>query len=85
MRPLSKGDIVKVGVTLGLKPNKLKDQTADEIHINMITSWLLKNDNVMESSGTPTLKSLKKALKDNGFGVAEEIDKLCPSRSGSKF
>lgn len=39
----------------------------------MIEWWLGKRDNVMDISGTPTLKSLVKALKENGLNGHAKI------------
>ena len=75
LRHLNQEDVVKVGTSLGLNYSKLRDLTADKIPHEMVQWWLGKRDNVMEISGTPTLKSLVKALEENGFnGHAKSIE-----------
>ena len=86
LKDLSLEDIVKVGTSLGLKYSKLCDLTADKIPHEMIGWWLGKRDNVMEISGTPTLRSLINALQENGFNGhvkdIEESTSVCISKKG---
>ena len=66
---------MKVGTSLGLNYSKLRDLSVDKIPHEMVQWWLGKRDNVMEISGSPTLKSLVKALEENGFnGHAKDIE-----------
>ena len=72
LRPL---DITKIGTSLGLKYSKLSGLVADKLPHEMVEWWLNKGDNIIEVSGTPTYKSLIKALRENGFnGHAKNIE-----------
>ena len=76
LKNLQKQDVINVGVSLGLDYGKLSDISADKIHLAMISSWLNKQDYVIENTGTPTLRTLISALKENELnGSAEEIEK----------
>ena len=79
LKTLQKQDVINVGISLGLDYGKLSDVSADKIHLTMINSWLNKQDYVMETTGTPTLRNLINALKDNSLnGNAEVIEKDNP-------
>ncbi len=67
LKDLGKPQIVKVGVSLGLYYENLYDLNSDDIPHNMVHMWLIKQDNVIKESGTPTWRSLIKALQDNDF------------------
>ena len=82
---LRKQDYINVGVSLGLDYDKLSDVSADEIHLTMISWWLKKQDYVMTLTGTPTLRTLISALRENRLnGNAEEIEIDNPMTSTSE-
>ena len=76
-------DIVTIGCSLGLDYRKLSDLTVDKLPLHeMVHWWLEKRDNTMSISGTPTLNSLIKALKVNGFnGHVQNIEASLPAES----
>ena len=79
LRRLTKEEIVKVGTILGLNYGRLSDLPAEKFPHEMIQWWLEKRDYVMKISGTPTLRSLIKALEENGFdGHANKVKKYLP-------
>lgn len=73
---LKKRDLVKIGIELGLDYNRLDSIAEHEFPHEMVRIWLLKVDNVVKFSGTPTLNSLARALKAKGFtGHADKISR----------
>ena len=72
LNTLDENQLIKLGTALGLfYPNlkKMKPLLGDMVH-----AWLNKADNVTNTSGTPSWKSLTKALEDIGQGgVASAI------------
>lgn len=84
LNDFKKEEIVNIGNSLGLDYVKLCNLTTNHSR-EMILWWLEKRDNVMEISGTPTLKSLIDSLEQNGhIGHANKI-KECNTISTSKI
>ena len=80
LKTLQKQDVIDVGISLGLDYNKLSDAGADKN--SMISSWLNRQDYVMETTGIPTLRNLISALRENQLnGNVEEIEKDNPMTS----
>lgn len=72
-------DIATIGTSLGLKFSKLSGLATDGLPHQMVDWWLKMKDDVLDVSGTPTLSSLIKALKENGFnGHAKNIEECNP-------
>ena len=66
IKDLKVGQIIDLGVSLGLSYETLTSIKCKDIHSGMVTAWLSKKDNVMETSGNPSWKSLKDALLKMG-------------------
>ena len=61
LEDLQKKDIIKLGLSLGLYyPNLIKMEMFPH---EMVHAWLLRSDNVVKKSGTPTSASLILALE----------------------
>ena len=67
LRGLTKPNIVVIGVSLGLDYVKLSNLRGEEVVHQMVHMWLNQQDDVIVTSGSPTMNSLMKALNDNGF------------------
>ena len=76
LKHLANTDIRNVGVNLGLSFTRLKNFREESVLDDTISSWLRKDDDVTETSGSPSWQSLVKALEDEGYtGVAANIRK----------
>ena len=75
LRVLTNEELRNVGLELGLSYNHLEKMGHDCLN-ELVHCWLNKDDDVMETSGAPSWKSLAKALEEAGFtGVASNIRK----------
>ena len=72
---LENEQIIDVGAKLGLKRMKLQNIAPEKLESTMISKWLRQDDNVLTTSGPPTIKSLIRALDELGIGVANTIRK----------
>lgn len=76
LKRLTNADIINVGLELGLRYHHLKNMKEDVLLDEILSCWLREDDNVRETSGTPSWESLAKALEGAGFnGVAREVRK----------
>ena len=68
-------DLIKLGLELGLRYNKLKElESTETFCLNLISAWLREEDNVSERSGKPSWESLAKAMEEIGQnGIARSI------------
>ena len=62
IKDLEVGQIINLGVSLGLSDKTVTSAKSKDIPSRMVTAWLSRKDNVMETSGNPSWKSLKDAL-----------------------
>ena len=74
LKDLTNADIIHLGMELGMRYHHLKNMREDTLLDDMIGSWLRKDDDVIQTSGTPSWESLAKALEETGYnGVATNI------------
>lgn len=75
LKPLDNDAILEVGMELGLDFNRLTNMKSSKYFLDeVVRSWLRQDDDVSETSGTPSWDSLIKALKAASFnGVASNI------------
>ena len=78
IKDLKVGQIIDLGVSLGLSYETLTSIKFEDIHSGMVTAWLSKKDKVMETSGNPSWKSLKEALLK--MGVTDVADMIMKGR-----
>ena len=73
---LSNDRLKTIGMYLGLRYVHLKKMKEDCMLDDMLDSWLREDDDVTETSGSPSWQSLVKALEEAGCkGVAANITK----------
>ena len=75
LKNLGDDDLIGLGTALGLLFPNITKMKPDLLN-KMVHAWLIETDNVTRYSGTPSWKSLTKALEDIGQkGVASAIKK----------
>ena len=75
LKILTNEELKNVGVELGLSYHHLEKMGHDCLN-ELVHCWLNKDDDVMETSGTPSWESLARAVEEAGFtGVASSIRK----------
>ena len=76
LKCLSNDRLIIVGVYLGLRYVNLKNMKEDSLLDDMLVSWLREDDDVTETSGSPSWQNLVKALEKDGHNrVAANISK----------
>ena len=78
IKDLNVGQIIALGLSLGLSYETLTSVKVEDIHSRMVTAWLSRKDNVMETSDNPSWKSLKEALLK--MGVTDVADMIMKGR-----
>ena len=68
LRDLTPQQIKDLGLELGLYSNTLNKMPQTSIHGDMVQAWLIRCDDVLETSGNPSWRSLATALLNQGFG-----------------
>ena len=67
--------LYELGVELGLNITELKRVASIELPLELCGRWLRGDDDVLQTSGTPTWSSLVRALRNIGAsGVARSIE-----------
>ena len=75
LRELETQKLLELGGELGLDPVELARVSPQELARSLSIRWLQEQDYVKERSGTPTWRSLVKALMQVGENIiAERID-----------
>ena len=68
--------LIELGQCLGLNRMRLKRSGSKELIGDLVTSWINRDDRVLEKSGLPTWRSLAKALQDvHMTGISEDIQR----------
>ena len=76
LKHLTNAEIRNVGVYLGLSFRKLKSIREEDVQDETISHWLREDDDVTETSGSPSWQSLVQALEEAGHnGVVVNIRK----------
>ena len=74
MKELATDKLLELGGELGLNPLELGSVPPRELARSVSIGWIQESYNVKDTSGTPTWKSLIKALKEVGAnGIADRI------------
>ena len=77
MKDMLPGDVVHLGQELGLGFVRLKGMSPSSIHNDMAYAWLMRFDNVPQTSGNPTWRALARALSE--MKCQNVIDKIIQS------
>ena len=68
--------LYELGGELGLNITKLKRIPAQQLPLELCEQWLRGDDDVLQTSGTPTLSSLVRAMRSIGAsGVTDRIER----------
>ena len=86
LKKLDTAKLYDLGLELGLNITELKRIPTEQLPLELCMRWLREDDDVHQTSGTPTWSSLATALRNIGAsGVASSIEqkmqKLCKSDS----
>ena len=74
LKEIDSEKLVELGQALGLDRMNLMRSNSKERIGDLVTYWIRRDDRVMEESGTPTWKSLAKALlKVHLTGISSDI------------
>ena len=57
-------DVMRLGQELGLGIVRIKGMSLSSIHSDMAYAWLMRFDNVPQTSGRPTWRALARALSE---------------------
>ena len=76
IKDLKAGQVIYLGETLGLSDETL--HSVKDIHKRMVIAWLSEKDNVVETSGNPSWKSLEDALRK--IGATDVADMIIKGR-----
>ena len=68
LEDLTPQQIHNLGLELGLHYPTLMKMPQTSIHGDMVHAWLIRSDDVQETSGEPSWRSLAKALLSQQFG-----------------
>ena len=79
IKDLKAGQIIALGLSLGLSYETLTSVKSEDIPSEMVTAWLSRKDYVMKTSGDPSWKSLKEALLE--IGVTDVANMIMKGRS----
>ena len=79
IKDLKAGQIIALGLSLGLSYETLTSIKCEDIPSEMVTAWLSRKDYVMKTSGDPSWKSLKEALLE--IGVTDVANMIMKGRS----
>ena len=75
-KKLDTAKLIELGVELGLNRTELKRIAPTELSLELCERWLREDDDVHQTSGTPTWSSLATALRNIGAsGMAKSIEK----------
>ena len=75
LKKLDTAKLIELGLELGLNITELKRIPTEQLPLELCMRWLREDDDVHETSGTPTWSSLAKALRKIGAsGVASSIE-----------
>ena len=78
LNELDTQELLELGGELGLDPIKLNRIPSQELPRRISISWIQEQDHVKETSGTPTWRSLAKAMRQVGAnGTADKIEQHC--------
>jgi len=73
---LTNNQLKDVGLALGLYLSTLDNTNPQSLLKEMIQSWLVRADNVIDRSGPPCWESLVEALKESSMnGIADDVYK----------
>ena len=76
LEELDTAKLIELGVELGLNRTELKRIAPIELSLELCERWLREDDDVHQTSGTPTWSILATALRKIGVGgVAKSIEK----------
>ena len=70
-------DVLRLGQELGLGIVRMKGMPPSSIHSDMAYAWLMRYDNVPQTSGDPTWRALARALAE--MKCQNVIDKIIQS------
>ena len=68
LEDLTPQQIHNLGLELGLHYPTLKKMPETSIHGDMVHAWLIRSDDVQDTSGEPSWRSLAKALQSQRIG-----------------
>ena len=76
IKDLGTDKLLELGGELGLDPIELEAIPSQHLARTLSIGWIQEQQNVKEASGTPTWRSLTKALRQVGAtGIADRIEK----------
>ena len=70
-------DVMRLGQELGLGIVRMKGMSLSSIHSDMAYAWLMRFDNVPQTSGRPTWRALARALSE--MKCQNVVDKIIQS------